>query len=81
MERCLKCQGSLRHDWEFPGLVCQMCGVVYYFNRFNREDYSEMSKRRASHWGWARSPNLPPDLSTRAHQGLRTTSEVVSELQ
>ncbi len=30
MDTCLKCLGRLRYDREFPGLVCQMCGAVYY---------------------------------------------------
>jgi hypothetical protein len=30
MVGCTKCRGPLRYDWQFPGMVCQMCGVVYY---------------------------------------------------
>ena len=30
MRCCRKCQGPLRYDREFPGMVCQSCGVVYY---------------------------------------------------
>ncbi len=34
MRTCLKCQGALRYDWEFPAMVCQRCGKAYYFNPF-----------------------------------------------
>ena len=50
MERCIKCQGSLRIDREFPGIVCQRCGLVYYF-----KPYIETSKsgiERPSRGGW-----------------------------
>ena len=30
MVECTKCRGPLRYDWQFPVMVCQMCGVVYY---------------------------------------------------
>lgn len=34
MKHCSKCHGLMRFDREFPGLVCQMCGVVRYFNPY-----------------------------------------------
>ena len=34
MRNCLKCQGALRYDREFPALVCQRCGKAYYCNPF-----------------------------------------------
>lgn len=52
MEHCLKCRGSLRHDREFPGLVCQRCGVVYYFNSPSTEVYRRVTKQRAPRGGW-----------------------------
>ena len=53
MVHCLKCQGSLRYDWQFPGLVCQMCGAVYYF----RPNYEipEVGVWTAPRGGWHQS--------------------------
>lgn len=34
MKQCWKCHGLMRFDREFPGLVCQMCGVVRYLNPY-----------------------------------------------
>lgn len=34
MKQCWKCHGTMRFDRDFPGMVCQMCGVVRYFNPY-----------------------------------------------
>ena len=34
MKQCRKCHGSMRFDREFPGMVCQMCGIVRYFDPY-----------------------------------------------
>ncbi len=47
---CLKCEGALRYDWEFPGLVCQRCGVVYYFNPCPKIVAAEIRKERRGGW-------------------------------
>ena len=49
MRHCLKCAGSLRFDRDFPALVCQRCGVVYYFKPRPKIVIAEMKQRRE---GW-----------------------------
>ena len=50
MGHCLKCQGSLKYDLEFPGFVCQRCGVVYYINAFAGDIKVQLVNRRRSGW-------------------------------
>lgn len=52
MERCVKCQGSLRIDREFPGIVCQRCGLVYYFNPY--VEPLKVGNERPRRGGWHR---------------------------
>lgn len=50
MERCLKCQGSMRFDRDFPGIICLRCGIVYYTDP--NPEFAKMetgSRRRATH--------------------------------
>ena len=54
MRSCRKCQGPLRYDREFPGMVCQSCGVVYYSSPPLELFEEETSKRRGG--GWHRIP-------------------------
>ena len=50
MATCLKCSGTLRYDQEFPGMVCQMCGAVYYSDPY-REYFPEGRRIKG---GWHR---------------------------
>ena len=50
MRCCRKCQGHLRYDREFPGMVCQSCGVVYYFSPPPYTGSGELNKRRGGGW-------------------------------
>ena len=50
MGHCLKCQGSLRYDLEFPGFVCQRCGVVYYINTVAGDIKVQLASRRRGGW-------------------------------
>ncbi len=50
MRSCRKCQGPLRYDREFQGMVCQSCGVVYYFSPPPDTGSVELSKRRGGGW-------------------------------
>ena len=52
MDHCQKCLGSLRLDQEFPGLVCQRCGAVYYFSDPYDQLLQKMLKHKASRDGW-----------------------------
>ncbi len=52
MQHCLKCEGSLRFDWEFPGLICQRCGVVYYFDKPAIEIFDSMMNQREPREEW-----------------------------
>ena len=56
MERCLKCQGSLRIDREFPGMVCQRCGSVYYFKPHAGFLKAGIERRRRGGWHQIREP-------------------------
>ena len=52
MECCLKCQGSLRIDREFPEIVCQRCGLVYYFKPY--VEFLKVGIERRHRGGWHR---------------------------
>lgn len=54
MRCCRKCQGSLRYDREFPGMVCQSCGVVYYIGPPPDTVSGELGGRRGG--GWHQAP-------------------------
>ena len=50
MRCCRKCQGHLRYDREFPGMVCQSCGVVYYIGLPPDTLSGELGGRRGGGW-------------------------------
>lgn len=54
MGHCQKCQGSLRYDREFPGMVCQMCGAVYYLNSYADLLQARTGKRSSGGWHQAK---------------------------
>ena len=58
MQHCLKCRGSMRLDWEFPGIVCQRCGVVYYFQKPIVEILDRVMNQRKSREGWHQPAKL-----------------------
>ena len=58
MRCCRKCQGSLRYDREFPGMVCQSCGVVYYIGPPPDTVSGELGGKRGG--GWYQAPRFPP---------------------
>ena len=73
MERCLKCHGSLRIDWEFPGMVCQRCGLVYYFKPYVECHNGEIGKRRGGGWHRVRESQIVGDLAE--HEVVGAESE------
>ena len=60
MRCCRKCQGSLRYDRAFPGMVCQSCGLVYYIGPPPDTVSGELGGRRGG--GWHQAPAACPNL-------------------